>query len=84
MKADSPTGATHSKGAMKHFWIDIDGEVFDPSYTQYVIGKTKLPDHSLGNDYSSPRHSKTWTSQTNHPTNSPYLLFDHDWKTTIN
>ena len=34
MKADSPTGARHAKGAMKHFWIDIDGEVFDPSYTQ--------------------------------------------------
>ena len=54
MKADSPTGARHSKGAMKHFWIDIDGEVFDPSYTQYEIGKTKLPDHSLGKIYSSP------------------------------
>ena len=54
MKADSPTGARHAKGAMKHFWIDIDGEVFDPSYTQYVIGKTKLPDHSLGKVYSSP------------------------------
>ena len=54
MKADSPTGATHSKGAMKHFWLDIDGEVFDPSYTQYVIGKTKLPDHSLGKIYKSP------------------------------
>ena len=55
MKADSPTGATHSKGPMKHFWIDIDGEVFDPSYTQYVIGKTKLPDHSLGNIYKPAR-----------------------------
>ena len=38
---------------MKHFLIDIDGEVFDPSYTQYVI-ETKLPDHSLGKPYSSP------------------------------
>ena len=53
MKADSPTGARHAKGAMKHFWIDIDGEVFDPSYTQYVIGKTKLPNHSLCKAYSS-------------------------------
>lgn len=54
MKADSPTGARHCKGAMKHFWIDIDGEVFDPSYTQYEIGNTELPDHSLGKAYSSP------------------------------
>ena len=54
MKADSPAGARHCKGVMKHFWIDIDGEVFDPSYTQYEIGNTELPDHSLGKPYSSP------------------------------
>ena len=54
MKADSPTGSRHCKGAMKHFWVDIDGEVFDPSYTQYEIGNTELPDHSLGKPYSSP------------------------------
>ena len=54
MKADSPTGATYAKGPMKHFWIDIDGEVFDPSYTQYVIERTKLPDHSLGKQHKTP------------------------------
>ena len=53
MKADSPTGARHSKGPMQHFWIDIDGEVFDPSYVQYEIGKTNLPDHSLGKVYKT-------------------------------
>ena len=45
---DSPTGRRHSKGAVQHFWLEVDGEVFDPSYPQYVIGKTNLPTYEGG------------------------------------
>ena len=45
---DGPTGRRHAKGIVQHFWITVDGEVFDPSYPQYVIGETELPTYEGG------------------------------------
>ena len=45
---DGPTGRRHAKGIVQHFWLEVDGEVFDPSYPQYVIGKTALPTYEGG------------------------------------
>jgi len=45
---DGPTGRRHSKGVVQHFWLEVDGEVFDPSYLQYVINKTPLPTYEDG------------------------------------
>ena len=45
---DGPTGRRNSKGFVKHFWLEVDGEIFDPSYPQYVIGGTALPTYDGG------------------------------------
>jgi len=47
-RKDGPTGRKNSKGPIKHFWLELDGHVFDPSYLQYVIGKTALPTYDGG------------------------------------
>ena len=47
-RKDGPTGRRNSKGVVKHFWLELDGHVFDPSYPQYVIGKTALPTYDGG------------------------------------
>ena len=50
-RKDGPTGRRNAKGPVKHFWLDIDGHIFDPSYDQYVIGKTALPTYENWDDY---------------------------------
>ena len=47
-RKDGPTGRRNSKGPIKHFWLELDGHVFDPSYPQYVIGQTALPTYEGG------------------------------------
>lgn len=50
-RKDGPTGRRNAKGPVKHFWLDIDGHIFDPSYDQYVIGETALPTYENWDDY---------------------------------
>lgn len=47
-RKDGPTGRKNSKGPIKHFWLELYDHVFDPSYPQYVIGKTALPTYDGG------------------------------------
>ena len=56
-KMDGPTGRRNSKGPVKHFWIDIDGEIFDASYPQYVIGKTQLPTYDSWDNYKKTKQT---------------------------
>ena len=50
-RKDGPTGRRNAKGPVKHFWLDIEGHIFDPSYDQYVIGNTALPTYDNWDDY---------------------------------
>ena len=50
-RKDGPTGRRNAKGPVKHFNLDIDGHIFDPSYDQYVIGNTALPTYENWDDY---------------------------------
>ena len=54
-RKDGPTGRRNAKGVIKHFWIDIDGEIFDPSYLQYVIGETQLPTYDNWDNYKKSK-----------------------------
>lgn len=56
-RKDGPTGRRNAKGPVKHFWLDIDGEIFDPSYPQYVIGKTLLPTYENWDNYKKTKHT---------------------------
>lgn len=47
-RKDGTSGRRNSKGVVKHFRSELDGHVFDPSYPQYVIGKTALPTYDGG------------------------------------
>lgn len=56
-RKDGPTGRRNAKGPVKHFWLDIDGEIFDPSYLQYVIGKTQLPTYNNWDNYKKTKQT---------------------------
>jgi len=56
-RKDGPTGRRNAKGPVKHFWLDIDGEIFDPSYPQYVIGNTLLPTYGNWDNYKKTKHT---------------------------
>jgi len=56
-RKDGPTGRRHSKGPVKHFWLDIEGNIYDPSFPQYVIDEVALPTYDNWDDYKQPKQT---------------------------
>ena len=56
-RKDGPTGRRNSKGVIKHFWLDIDGNIYDPSYPQYVIDEVALTTYDNWDNYKQRKET---------------------------